>query len=90
MRKFTPTANFDLYLIFGNADFGLHGVYHVTYETSHIICLWCSLCKTSRITFFNAGIYKDYNTLGPMSLTRLTQHFNEEARQRWFSSIDFK
>ncbi len=33
LPKFTPTANFDLYLNFGNADFGLHGVYHVTYIT---------------------------------------------------------
>ncbi len=31
LPKFTPTANFDLYLNFGNADFGLHGVYHATY-----------------------------------------------------------
>ncbi len=32
LPKFTPTANFELYLNFGNADFGLHGVYHVTYR----------------------------------------------------------
>ncbi len=31
LPKFTPTANFDLYLNFENADFGLHRVYHVTY-----------------------------------------------------------
>ncbi len=35
LSKFTPTANFDLYLNFGNADFGLHGVYHVTYLITH-------------------------------------------------------
>ncbi len=29
--KTHPTANFDLYLNFGNADFGLHEVYHVTF-----------------------------------------------------------
>ncbi len=31
-QNWPPTANFDLYLNFGNADFGLHGVYHVTYQ----------------------------------------------------------
>ncbi len=32
LPKFTPTTNFDLYVNFVNADFGLHGVYHVTYS----------------------------------------------------------
>ncbi len=33
LPKFTPAANIDLYLNFGNADFGLHGVYHVTFDS---------------------------------------------------------
>ncbi len=37
LPKFTPRANFDLYLNFGNADFGLHGVYHVTFMDCVII-----------------------------------------------------
>ncbi len=36
LPKFTPTANFDLYLNFGNADFGLHGVYHVTFISHNL------------------------------------------------------
>ncbi len=36
LPKFTPTPNFDLYLNFGNADFGLHGVYHVTFYVNHL------------------------------------------------------
>ncbi len=36
LPKFTPTINFNLYLNFGNADFGLHGVYHVTINVTNI------------------------------------------------------
>ncbi len=49
LPKVTPTANIDLNLNFGNADFGLYGVYHVTFYLKSI----CSMYRKLRSEVFH-------------------------------------